>query len=331
MGKIMEWLRDYWLVGFIVVLSLMATEIFGALTGWWSITNFEERIDAGDLLRSLILCIVGMGGAYGLHLATKRQERFSKQVQVQIDQSFNEKLGRGVELLAKKDASMRSTGIRVLVDLFNNANEEQKTIIANIIYDFFHEKARSKYGENGERIPILQEESRQDVQAALDYLIGLPLDERDELLQNRLIHYGRLGSRLDHDGRIVNGLLNFRNLDFSFLEFKSKMIERIGFSESYFNRTRFGMRYTDASRRTMFSSLPPKNTIRSCNFNFVEIKGTIFYETVIELSFFYQADIDFENTTFTGWYFWEMIFHSKMIAKLCQYLPSHQCQASHQN
>ena len=217
MGKIKELLRDYWLVGFIVVLSLMATEIFGALTGWWSVTNFEERIDAGDLLRSLILCIVGMGGAYGLHLATKRQETFSHQ-------GFNDRLGRGVESLANDDVVIRSAGIRVLIDLANSVSEAQKSIVANIIFDFFRKKITIKFDENiRQSLPVLENDNCQDVQNALDFFINLSLDEREKLLPNRLF----------------NGRLDLRAMDFSHLIFEYEKLEQVDFSRCYFFETKF--------------------------------------------------------------------------------------------
>ena len=300
MKELIEWVKNHWAVASIIfVFLVVAGWIFAELMGWTDIINSRGATSKGDLLRNLILCIGAIGGVVGLHIAIERQDKFSKQVQVQIDQSFNDKLGRGVNLLAKEDASTRSAGIRVLVDLANNAADEQKTIIANIIYDFFHEKTRIRRGKNGKPLSSkLAKESRQDVQVALDYLTGLPLDERDKLLQNRLINYGRLGGRLDDDGQIVNGILDFRNLDFSHLEFKSKMIERISFVQSYFYNTRFGLRHTDASRRTIFSGSPPKGTIRSCNFNLAEMKAVFLYETVIELSLFHEVDIDFKYANF---------------------------------
>ncbi len=273
---------------------------------WWHNSNLEDN---HENLRNLIYASGGVGVIIGLLIATQRQKTFSDQVQVQIDQSFNEKLGRGVELLAKEDTSTRSAGIHVLKDLFNNANEEQKPIIANIIYDFFHEKTRIRRGKNGKPLSSkLAKESRQDVQAALDYLTGLPLDERDKLLQSRLINSGRFGGRFDDDGQIVNGILDFSNLDFGYLEFKSKIIERISFNKSYFNNTAFGMRYTDASKHTIASGRIPNSTIRSCFFAFAQIKNTVFYEMVIEHSFFYENDIDFESVTFHRVVFLEKTF-----------------------
>ena len=313
-----EWGHKHWFYAIIVIILLVL--VVGTPTTFLlnhlGIIDLDRTVSIGELPRTFILISGAFVGLYGLRLAIERQEKFSNQVQVQADQRFNEKLGRGVELLAKEDASTRSAGIRVLEDLANNATDEQKTIIANIIYDFFHEKTRIRYDKNGKRLSsALAKERRQDVQTALDYLTGLPLDERDKLLPSRLINAGRLGSQIV-DGRLVNGLLEFGNLDFSFLAFNSKIIERINFSESYFYGTTFGMKYNNISKRRIWSTLSPENTIRYCNFTFAEIKGTIFYETVIELSHFYKVDIDFETVIFHRVEFLEKTFSLKGDVKI---------------
>lgn len=298
-------LRDYWLVGFIVMLSLMVAEIFGALTGWWGVTNFEERIGAGDLLRSLILCIGGIGGAYGLHLATKRQKTFSEQVQVQVNQDFNDRLGRGVELLANKDVSMRSAGISVLEDLANNASEAQKSIVANIIYDFFCDKMAIKSGDDYNKAHSV--EDRQDLQNALDFLVGLPSYEREKSLQKR----------------IINGRLDLRKLKFIHLHFTNKLLENIDFSQSYFYESEFkndtimnvsfydakirssifGMEHIAYSLTSIVPNIPPKKIILGCDFGNTEFSNTDFYNMNIESTNFSHIQFfegDFHDVEFLG-------------------------------
>ena len=80
---------------------------------------------------------------YGLVQATARQNTFSKQVDTQIEQSktaniqlFNDRLGRGVELLANDDMTLRKAGIRVLKDLAASVDVvNQKNIIANKLHN----------------------------------------------------------------------------------------------------------------------------------------------------------------------------------------------------
>ena len=114
--------------------------------------------DLYETVRNLIWSIGGVGAAIGLWFANQRQKTFSAQVQGEVDQSFNERLGRGVELLANEDVVMRSAGVSALVDLANNATDVQKPIVVNIIYDFFHSNASIKYDKNGEPLYVDEKE-----------------------------------------------------------------------------------------------------------------------------------------------------------------------------
>ena len=144
---------------------------------------------------------------------SKQVQVLSEQVKVQADQSFNERLGRGVELLAKDNVIMRTAGFSILVDLAHNATDAQKPIVGNIIYDFFHEKVKIKRDNDDDHS---EERTGRDVKNALDFLINLSLDEREKLLPKRLI-----------DDR-----LNFSDLDFSQLDIASQTLESIDFSFS---------------------------------------------------------------------------------------------------
>ena len=287
------------LVGLGVMLTLAVPFSLDLIFILWRDSDVEVLY---EYIRNLSLSIGGVGAAIGLLIATQRQKTFSEQVQVQIDQSFNEKLGRGVELLTDENVVMRSAGIRVLEDLANNANEAQKTIIANIIYEFFQNRIKIKR-KNNKPLPMSEKEKRRDVQSALDYLTSLPLGEREKLLPNRLVNDWQVDSQLV-EGRLVDGILDFRNLDFSYLEFNSNMLERIDFSESCFYETTFGMKYSDDFSMVIGSNRPPENTICHCVFTFARIKNTIFSETSIESSYFHGIDIDFSSVTFPRVEFW---------------------------
>ena len=298
---------------------------------------------SGDLyesVRNLILSMGGVGAAIGLWFADRRQKALSKQVQgqseqvqvlsrqvhVQMDQDFNDRLGRGVELLADENVVMRSAGVRVLVDLASNANEEQKSLVANIIYDFSINKARIQYDDNNQPLSLNEKESRQDVQNALDFLISLSLDEQEKLLPNRLMEYK----------------LNLRDLDFSYLNFIDKKLENIDlsqtiiknvnfshatiegvnfsraiiknsiFSDTTIANTRFGMEYDRYSLTRTFENLPPKAIIFKCDFNDAYINDTTFCNVKIESSNFFDIDL-FGSGGFYDVEFWEGGFSYKNI------------------
>ena len=273
MGKVMEWLKNNWLVAGIAVLSVAALTIFVVIImSWCGAVSLEGKTSVGDLLRTLILCIGGIGAAIGLDIAIKRQETFSHQ-------GFNDRLGRGVESLANDNIVIRSAGVRVLTDLFNSANKAQKSIVTNIIYDFFHNEARIKYNKNGEHKLIPEEESRQDVQHALDFLVNLPLDARTIMLPNWF----------------VSGRLEFNDIDFSYLNFNCKALERIDFFGSYFYITKF----------------KDKIKIEDIKFNFTEINNVHFHKAEIKNSVFNGEKIvnsDFDSVTIEKSNFSRVIF-----------------------
>ena len=146
-------------IGGLVMLVIVVVLSYIVWNEWQKPDDpFTISATASDTLRNLIFAIGGVGAAIGLWFAKVRQEKFSDQVQTQIDQSFNDKLGRGVELLASDKVSMRQAGLRVLDDLIKNTKDShQKHIIANIIHDFIREKARIRDEK------VEKTEDRQDI------------------------------------------------------------------------------------------------------------------------------------------------------------------------
>ena len=202
----------------LVLATLQAREVFRML---WDGVAFKGLDDKS--VRNLIFSIGGVGAAIGLWFARERLNLFAAQVQGEIDQRFNDRLGRGAELLAKDNVSMRISGLSVLIDLARNATEDQKPVVGDVIDEFFRNKLRIRHDDNGKRIPPLKEEVGQDVQNALGFLINLSLDERRRLFPSRLV-----GDKLD-----------FSHLDFSHLSFTSQTLENIDFSDSTFDQTIF--------------------------------------------------------------------------------------------
>ena len=295
MKKGIEWVKNHWFTaGIIAVFLVVVGGIFAALMGWWNIINHEGATSQGDLLRNLILCIGAIGGVYGLHLATERQKTFSHQ-------GFNDRLGRGVELLAKESVVMRCAGIRILVDLLDNSNEKQKSIIVNIIYDFFRSMAIREPNHSDKKYE--KEKSHQDVQNALDFLVNLSLDERNKLLPNRLIN-----SRLD-----------FHGLNFGLLEFTEKTLKSIDFCKSCFDGTMFRDCYIDnvnalgvefvkvnIGDTEIINSNFGHGDIASSNFISTTIMDSTFSSMIIEDANFANVEIintAFDSVQFIGGYF----------------------------
>ena len=278
MGKIMEWLKNNWLVAGIAVLLVAALTIFVVIImSWGGAVSLEGKTSVGDLLRTLILCVGGIGAAIGLGIAIKRQETFSHQ-------GFNDRLGRGVESLASDNVVIRSAGVRVLIDLIDSASDKQKSIIANIIYDFFRDKLKIQYDNNNEPLPVPEKASHQDAQNALDFLINLTLEEREKLFQKQ----------------IFGGLLNFRNLDFSNLSIVDKAVKNVDFSNSHIVDFMFyGVNFENVE----FCNAK----IRNSDFQYGSIVDSKFASSVIQDSDFIGitiedadfSDIEIINTEFS--------------------------------
>ena len=234
MRKIEEWGHRRWfnviaIIASVLIIGILATYFLRYL----GIITINSEVSAEGLLRAFGLVSGAIVGLYALGLAIDRQEKFSKQVQTQVDQaqvqadqSFNDRLGRGVELLAKESVVMRCAGLHVLEDLADNADVGQRGIVLNIIFDFFRDNAKINM-KDGKPRTRLQEETTQDLQDALDILISLSLNDRKKLRSERRI-----------DGR-----LNFSELDFSHLDFSNKTLKNIDFCHSHFDETIFGYCY----------------------------------------------------------------------------------------
>ena len=285
-------------VGGVIMLALAVRLLWEARAIW---RDGSELKNSYGLLQALIWSMGGVGAAIGLWFSNQRQKTFAKQVQSQVDQvqvqseqvqvqseqvqvqseqvqrevdkNFDDRLGRGIELLAKEDVGMRSAGIRILVNLADNVKKAQKSIVTNIIYDFVRGTINVSSVDNS----VPNKKSHQDVQNALDFLINLSLDERRELLPNRLV-----GDKLD---------LSY--LDFSYLEFSSQTLENIDFSKSYFNETKF--RYGATIESVNFSGAK----IEDVELSGVGIKNSVFVHVRIVNSSVISCGIGDENSVFS--------------------------------
>ena len=185
------------------------------------------------------------------------------------------------------------------MDLAHNATRKQKPIVANIIFDFFHDKT---VGEERNQSPLSKKatisaenrrkdsstskkKSRQDVQNALDFLISVPIDEREKLYPNWL----------------VDGRLDFCNLDFSYLNFSHKTLKKIDFSHSYFYKTEFNNADIESVKifRAAIDDASFHNAkIKKVGCVSIYIEGGIFSETQIANSSFTSGEI--RKSTFSS-------------------------------
>ena len=285
-----------------------------------------ESEDLYESVRNLILSMGGVGAAIGLWFANQRQKTLSEQVQTQVnqaqtlseqvkvqaDQSFNERLGRGVELLAKDNVVMRCAGLQVLEDLAVNADNRQKPIVLKIIDNFFRDNAKINIEDGNEPRPRTKEKTTQDLQDALDILISLSINDREKLLPKRF----------------VSDRFNFRKLDFSHLDFTNKTLESVDFSETVMEGTRFvnaiikdanfiptkKIRGVDLSHAKIINSHLGSGDIVSPSFVSTTIENSTFFSTSIEDADF--SDVEIINTKFMSVEFIGGRFSSKKKMKV---------------
>ena len=91
-----------------------------------------------EFIRAAFIGVGVIGGGYGLILAAKRTEKFATQVENSQAQLFNDRLGRGVELLPNDEMIMRLAGVHILEHLGGNSSPQETALIVNILHDFLN-------------------------------------------------------------------------------------------------------------------------------------------------------------------------------------------------
>jgi O-acetylserine/cysteine efflux transporter len=127
-----------------------------------------------DEVRNYLIAFGGLAGIYGLALAYRRQKEFSRQVDQGQNQLVSEQLGRAVEQLAHKNISIRSAGVRVLEDMVNGINQDQRVLIAKILKDFLETSVilpKSSTIYSSGRVP--SRSKRLDIELAVNALIKI--------------------------------------------------------------------------------------------------------------------------------------------------------------
>ena len=95
-----------------------------------------------EFIRAAFIGVGVIGAGYGLVLAAKRTEKFATQVENSQAQLFNDRLGRGVELLSNEELTLRSAGVRILEDLGGNSSPQETALIINMLKDFLNDKGK---------------------------------------------------------------------------------------------------------------------------------------------------------------------------------------------
>lgn len=96
---------------------------------------------ASDVIRNIIFATGGIGALYGLIIASKQQDRFEEETQLQHDQRFSEKLSTCLETIAKEDPLSQTAGLSLLEELHQTAGDDRRNLVENIIEQYLISKA----------------------------------------------------------------------------------------------------------------------------------------------------------------------------------------------
>ena len=182
-----------------------------AIGGYWLACAYLSLSEYVEIVKIALLILGGTGGIYGLILGTKR----TKNAQTHL---FNERLGRGVELLANQDAALRAAGVEVLYNLAESANEDEVKLIVDILHRYLNTKAKIKRNKRKETMPKKPK----------------PYEERGdiELCVKTIFKYAKKLGMKSSKMSFIN--LDLRGLDFSETEFNGIQFEDTDLSEAHF-------------------------------------------------------------------------------------------------
>ncbi len=236
---VIRYLKSAYLGVFILIIGIVAATVltllftqsglYDALVGIiWGATKTETTqtytTNIIEFMKTAVFTLGALGGAYGLVLAARRQNVLERQTQQGQDQLFNDRLGRGVELLGHKDMAVRVAGIKVLEDLA--LTSEKRNIIRSIFDSFIQTNAGRE----------------------IDYEASLIFPNEVTMIENRLDVFASVKAfiRIDQDINEFSHLnnLNLDNCDFTSLDYKKNIIH--AFSCNLKNTTFAGLNLSDA-------------------------------------------------------------------------------------
>lgn len=243
-----------------------------------------EGIAAVDFLRTAVLTIGALGGGYGLILATRRQkvleeqtEQGQKQIQQGQDQLFNDRLGRGAEMLGHESMAVRVAGIKVLEDLALTSGN--KDIIYQIIDKFLHVGAILQQDAEGKILRSVGEipkMNRHDIFASAEamirivrlskkttkfhyldldqFTISIGKNERIRILSSQSNHYNSLIISSNLSAQFSRANLEatsfsfsnltasaFRNSNLKYANFENTNLSGVSFENSNLDNTYFSV------------------------------------------------------------------------------------------
>ena len=119
---------------------LVSVHIVAAIIATVAICILTNGEPVNEVIRNIIFATGGIGALYGLIIASRRQDDFKKQTQLQHDQRFSEKLSTCLETIAKEDPLSQTAGFLLLKELYEAAVDNQLNLIDDIMKQYIISK-----------------------------------------------------------------------------------------------------------------------------------------------------------------------------------------------
>lgn len=119
---------------------LVSVHIVAAIIATVAICILTNGEPVNEVIRNIIFATGGVGALYGLIIASRRQDDFKKQTQLQHDQRFSEKLSTCLETIAKEDPLSQTAGFLLLKELYEAAVDNQLNLIDDIMKQYIISK-----------------------------------------------------------------------------------------------------------------------------------------------------------------------------------------------
>ena len=148
----------------------------------------QQDIKDAEWTRNLIFGLGGFGALYGLVHSARRTDNDQKQLANDRDQLFNEKLGRGIELLGKdKQLTMRVAGMRLLDNLAESSdNNKNIELIIDILRGYLSTETKANKGEKDNIDPKkpMPRDERVDIELCVEVILKYPDKKKGKYLEN---------------------------------------------------------------------------------------------------------------------------------------------------
>ncbi len=228
---------------------------------------------SGEATRSIVLTLGAIGGAYGLFLASRRLDKFSKHVEIEQKQAetaeanlFNDRLSRAVVGLSNNESlGARNAALRLLKNLAEDLPEGARNhdLVCEIIHGFICNRAMMPPRDKNNELPSLTEtpEQRADIGTAIIILFALvPVKKRG--------------------GRYSLDKLDLRQLDLSWAELKGANLSGVNLQGA--NLSEAGLQGADLFHAELQSAVLPGAKLQGADLSEAKLQGADLFHAELQ-------------------------------------------------